>query len=131
MISMQFYYIRSLNIAYYFRAMPFLETNVYNSFIHTCTVIHRANLKNISVSPYLTWFPWYGSVGQILFLSSQISNALNLIVNTCRSSPTVIILSFRTDRSGQTVQTQTRLLLEEQSDQRSGSALFAFPFATF
>ena len=94
MISMQFYYIRSLNIAYYFRAMPFLETNVYNSFIHTCTVIHRANLKNISVSPYLTWFPWYRSVGQILFLSSQISNALNLNVNTCRSSPTVIILSF-------------------------------------
>ena len=117
MISMQFYYIRSLNIAYYFRAMPFLETNVYNSFIHTCTVIHRANLKNISVSPYLTWFPRYGSVGQILFLSSQISNPLDLIVNTCRSSPTVIILSFRTDRSGQTVQTQTRLLLEEQSDQ--------------
>ena len=26
-------------------------------------------------------------------------------------------LSFRTDRSGQTVQTQIRLLLEEQSDQ--------------
>ena len=30
---------------------------------------------------------------------------------------TVIILSFRTDRSGQTVQTQIKLLLEEQSDQ--------------
>ena len=29
----------------------------------------------------------------------------------------VISLSFRTDRSGQTVQTQIRLLLEEQSDQ--------------
>ena len=29
----------------------------------------------------------------------------------------VMILSFRTDRSGQTVQTQIRLLLEEQSDQ--------------
>ena len=28
---------------------------------------------------------------------------------------TVIILNFRTDRSGQTVQTQIRLLLEEQS----------------
>ena len=32
-------------------------------------------------------------------------------------SITVMILSFRTDRSGQTVQTQIRLLLEEQSDQ--------------
>ena len=30
---------------------------------------------------------------------------------------TVMILSFQTDRSGQTVQTQIRLLLEEQSDQ--------------
>ena len=29
---------------------------------------------------------------------------------------TVMILSFRTDRPGQTVQTQTRLVLEEQSD---------------
>ena len=28
-----------------------------------------------------------------------------------------MILSFRTDRAGQTVQTQIRLLLEEQSDQ--------------
>ena len=30
---------------------------------------------------------------------------------------TVMILNFQTDRSGQTVQTQIRLLLEEQSDQ--------------
>ena len=30
---------------------------------------------------------------------------------------TVMILSFRTDRPGQTVQTQIRVLLEEQSDQ--------------
>ena len=30
---------------------------------------------------------------------------------------TIMILSFRTDRSEQTVQTQIRLLLEEQSDQ--------------
>ena len=40
---------------------------------------------------------------------------------------TVMILSFRTDRSGQTVQAQirlTRLLLEEQSDQRLHCLLF-------
>ena len=30
---------------------------------------------------------------------------------------TVMILSFQTDRPGQTVQTQIRLLLEEQSDE--------------
>ena len=37
---------------------------------------------------------------------------------------TVMILSFWTDRSGQTVQTQIRLLLEEQSDQ----GLHCLPF---
>ena len=35
-----------------------------------------------------------------------------------------MILSFRTDRPGQTVQIQIRLLLEEQSDQR----LHCLPF---
>ena len=35
-----------------------------------------------------------------------------------------MILSFRTDRPGQTVQTQIRLLLEEQSDQ----GLHCLPF---
>ena len=37
--------------------------------------------------------------------------------NICFSLLAVMFLSFRTDRSGQTVQTQIRLLLEEQSDQ--------------
>ena len=37
---------------------------------------------------------------------------------------TVMILSFQTDMPGQTVQTQIRLLLEEQSDQ----ALNCLPF---
>ena len=37
---------------------------------------------------------------------------------------TVMILSFRTDRPGQAVQTQIRLLLEEQSDQ----GLHCLPF---
>ena len=39
-------------------------------------------------------------------------------------APTVMILNFRTDRSGQTVQTQIRLLLEEQSDQGLHCLLF-------
>ena len=39
---------------------------------------------------------------------------------------TVMTLSFRTDRSGQTVQTQIRLLLEEQSDQGLHCLLFHF-----
>ena len=37
---------------------------------------------------------------------------------------TVMILNFRTDRSGQIVQTQIRLLLEEQSDQGLHCLLF-------
>ena len=37
---------------------------------------------------------------------------------------TIMILSFRTDRSGQTVQTQIRLLIEEQSDQGLRCLLF-------
>ena len=37
---------------------------------------------------------------------------------------TIMILNFRTDRSGQTVQTQIRLLLEEQSDQDIRCLLF-------
>ena len=40
--------------------------------------------------------------------------------NTC----TVMILSFRIYRSGQTVQTKIRLLLEEQSDQGLYCLLF-------
>ena len=39
-------------------------------------------------------------------------------------SITVMILSFRTDKSGQTVQTQIRLLLEEQSDRGLHCLLF-------
>ena len=35
----------------------------------------------------------------------------------CKLKSAIMILSFRTDRSGQTVQTQIRLLLKEQSDQ--------------
>ena len=42
---------------------------------------------------------------------------------------TIMILSFRTDRPWQTVQTQIRLLLEVQSDQ--GLWLFAIPSASF
>ena len=37
---------------------------------------------------------------------------------------TVLIQSFQTDRSGQTVQTQIRLLLGEQSDQGLHCLLF-------
>ena len=41
---------------------------------------------------------------------------------------TVMILCFRTDSSGQTVQTQIRLLLEKQSDQRVHCLQFCLHF---
>ena len=44
------------------------------------------------------------------------------VCHTCLC--TVMTLSFRTDRSGQTVRTQIRLLQEEQSDQGFHCLLF-------
>ena len=64
---------------------------------------------------------------QILFYldTKKVKTSMKLASNTAlvnimfikKFLSTVILLSFRTDRSGQTVQTQIRLLLEEQSDQ--------------
>ena len=45
----------------------------------------------------------------------SLGELVKIILNLSRN--TVMTLSFRTDRSGQTVRTQIRLLLEEQSDQ--------------
>ena len=42
----------------------------------------------------------------------------------CMYTYTVMILNFQTDRSGQTMQTQIRLLLEEQSGQDLHCLLF-------
>ena len=50
--------------------------------------------------------------------------AVYVIITENSWKTTVMILSFRTDVPGQTVQTQTRLLLEEQSDQ----GLHCLPF---
>ena len=44
-------------------------------------------------------------------------NVLSKFIFQLKTRGTVMFLSFRTDRSGQTVKTQIRLLLEEQSDQ--------------
>ena len=60
-------------------------------------------------------------VGQFLDL---IRDRTKIGQKTHPKSSTVMILSFRTDRPGQTVQTQIRLLLEEQSDQ----GLHCLPF---
>ena len=51
------------------------------------------------------------NLGSLIRVSSYYLFPLKLKTNT------VMILNFRTDRSGQTVQTQIRLLLVEQSDQ--------------
>ena len=45
-------------------------------------------------------------------------------IHLYKNCVTVMILCFRTDGSGQTVQTQIRMLLEEQSDQGLHCLLF-------
>ena len=60
-------------------------------------------------------------------MSSNLNNLQPLLCNGSFASFTftaVMSLSFRTDRSRQTVQTQIRLLLEEQSDQGLHCLLF-------
>ena len=49
----------------------------------------------------------------LILLLQKIDEKMYKLLISC----TVMILSFRTDRSEQTVQTQIRLLHEEQSDQ--------------
>ena len=58
---------------------------------------------------------------QLLSLDLRVFTVLN--ISRCPKF-TVMILNFRTDRSGQTLQTQIRLLLEEQSDQGLRCLLF-------
>ena len=61
--------------------------------------------------------PQIGNIGTISFNNMSYSQNFNILTKQHIIVNTVTILSFRTDRSGQTVQTQIRLLLEEQSDQ--------------
>ena len=74
---------------------------------------------------------FYRSFFQVLFscfflLCNVSISEMNLYegLSLGKFSSTVMIVSFRTDRPGQTVQTQIRLLLEEQSDQ----GLHCLPF---
>ena len=60
----------------------------------------------------------------MLIAKSQVVQGLDPCYNTKEYLCTKMILNFRTDRSGQTVQTQIRLLLEEQSDQGHHCLLF-------
>ena len=53
----------------------------------------------------------------LLFVNIENLQKMFIKVISFLCENTVMILSFRTDMPGQTVQTQIRLLLEEQSDQ--------------
>ena len=57
-------------------------------------------------------------------ISKFFDNVSSMADKMLVTSITIMILSFWTDMSGQTVQTQIRLLLEEQSDQ----GLHCLPF---
>ena len=93
------------------KARNFPETLRYSG-IDLFIYLSRNISRHISVDTYIhTDIHTYGT---------RIRRGLGLSL----PSPTIMILSFRTDRSGQTVQTQIRLLLEEQSDQ----GLHCLPF---
>ena len=53
----------------------------------------------------------------VFFLCAFLSVRISINSYNSELLCTVMILAFRTDMHGQTVQTQVRLLLEEQSDQ--------------
>ena len=59
-----------------------------------------------------------------IYLSCSRGSACAGLLSSYSLYITIMILSFPTDRSGQTVQTQIRLLLEEQSDQGLHCLLF-------
>ena len=76
-------------------------------------------------------FSWRGSNDRPVPASCFSLLKAGVALNVICSSITVMTISFRTDRSGQTVQTQIRQLLEEQSDQgEEYSSLFAIPLAS-
>ena len=56
------------------------------------------------------------NIQRVAYFVQNAVNFVQYLISMCFIS-TVMILSFRTDRPGQIVQTQIRLLLEEQSDQ--------------
>ena len=63
-----------------------------------------------------------------LLYTSVLANKMHKNVRDIKAEDyTVMILSFQTDRPGQTVQTVIRLLLEEQSDQ----GLHCLPFRLY
>ena len=74
---------------------------------------------------YCCWWTWStaGFCMYGIWLTLSTAQVVPMVLPLCGFSScilnwyTAIIQSFRTDRSGQTVQTQIRLLLEEQSDQ--------------
>ena len=82
-----------------------------------------------NIPAFSIWADWLipDYLPLLKFVYCQLLTSACLLVIYYPSSYTVIFLSFRTDRPGQTVQTQIRLLLEAWS----GSTLFAIPSASF
>ena len=66
-----------------------------------------------------------GSISKSIMLLALFSRHAKSVFKYLCIDITVIFLSFRTDRSGQSVQTQIRLLLEEQADQGLHCLLFS------
>ena len=82
------------------------------------TRIHEDNTMSFSMNGSLMYGSQIRNYGKHITIHiSMINYRKQALSRRSKFGITVMTLSFRTDRSGQTVQTQIRLLLEEQSDQ--------------
>ena len=126
-----------INFAFCCMKQPLLDTAVvvrnnvwwtekwcYSLYKLTCNGTHKKHTSSKKSKHFKSIFENVVSIFISLFsvfLSIYHDFTTGIIVDI---ESTVMILSFRADRPGQTVQTQIRLLLEEQSDQ----GLHCLPF---
>ena len=91
-------------------------------FLKICAFISWTGYIEVQIAPYIHFFH---KDLLVQFMKLRMMNHGDIKGLKQYILPiTIMILSFRTDRSGQTVQTQIRLLKEEQSDQGLHCLLF-------
>ena len=95
-----------------------LHMKIQEAFNFTETLVKMLCVRNFWLFWGCFFFSCLNCSGDVcaVFLFSVYQHLLRALLLASTSTCTVMILSFRTDRPGQTVQTQIRLLLEEQSD---------------
>ena len=98
--------------------VPDAGMNLITTCIPSGIAIDQAAVPDFTETLYM---PWLKGILSVFLNFSTLKFVLYLLLSY---RLTVITLKFWTDRSGQTVLTQIRLLLEEQSDQDLHCLLF-------